>query len=194
MAVDQKLLRGDLVSSAREKLLAMLTAENLIDRWALSGRLDNAGMVGADPPKNGLAGLYAAGWVFPGLGAEGRPVRAVEGTGKAAITLHDRGSWAANAHNTAQFPVLTVLTYADISRDACGNPIAHDAELRGKYLAKVVSDCFHDAANEDHDWPNGLFVISSVEPTQRDITDIPDGDGAVRVEQRFNVSLLGDRQ
>lgn len=178
MAIDPDLLQGDLVASVRVRLLDALVAANLIPT-----------VVGADGQAGQPTGPYSDGWVFPAANEDGDPLRMVEGTGKAAITLHAKDEWGANTHNTMHFPVLTVLIFADSSRNADGQPAARDAELRCKAVARVVDKLLHDSANASHDWPLGLRVHSCLrESMGLVIMDVPKGDGVVRGQLRYDVA------
>lgn len=167
-------LTGDLVSSAITKLLAALNT------WGLIGTV-----VGQDPAGK----AFPDGWVFAGFDDDGRPFRDVEGTGRAAIVIHDRNEWGVNQHNTARFPLLMVIIFADSSRAADGTITFRDGILRAKLVNKVVTETFHDAANEDHEWPGGLLVISCVKADGTDFTDVPNAEGVVRALTRFEVAL-----
>lgn len=174
MSIDPLLLQGDLVSSARDKLLTALTA---------------AGLVGSVVGKD-TTGVWASGWVFSDSGNNLAPSRDPLGTGKVAVVLSSRTSWSSNMHNTARFPVLQVLVYADPTRQAGSvSRAAEDADLKAKAVARVVRKTFHDAANKDHIWPYALEVVSSVADGDVELTDIPGSDYAVRGLQRFNLQL-----
>jgi hypothetical protein len=178
MAIDPAYLVGDVVASARVRLVGALVAANLV------GPVVGADGVGTQP-----VGPYSDAWVFPAAEEDGRPLRAVESTGLTAVTLHVKDEWGANVHNTMHFPVLTVLIFADCSRDPEGNPTARDAELRCKAVAKVIDKTLHDPANVNHDWPLGLRVHSCLrESMGLTIMDIPNGDGAVRGQLRYDVA------
>jgi hypothetical protein len=176
MSIDPSLLLGDLVSSARQKLLTALTDADLVGP-----------LIGADPSPTDP---FYTGWVFSGMDHDGAPSRDVTNTGKVACVLLSRNAWGSNMHNTARLPILTVLTYADATRfDGTVSRAAEDAELKAKAVAKVVRKTFHDAANEDHIWPLDLFVVSSVANGDLDLTDVPGSDYVVRGTQRFDVIL-----
>lgn len=176
MTIDPALLEGDLVSSARQKLLTALT---------------DAGLIGTVVGKDATGGTWASGWVFSDSGNDLSPSRSIAATGKAAVVVSSRSAWGSNNHNTARFPVLQILIYADPTRvPNSPSRAAEDADLKAKAIAKVVRKTFHDAANEDHNWPLGVQVISSVAAGDLELTDIPNSDYAVRGIQRFNLQLV----
>lgn len=176
MTVDPELLKGDLVSSAREKLLAALTAADMVG--TLIGKDPNPG----DP--------WFDGWVFSGSDNDNAPSRDVANTGLVACVVSQRDAWASNMHNTARFPILQVLTFADSSRiPGTVQRAAEDADLKAKAVARVVRKTFHDAANADHAWPLELEVVSSVAQGDLSITDVPGSDFTVRGQQRFEIQL-----
>jgi hypothetical protein len=167
-------LSGDLVAAAVSKLTDALSAK---------GYLGN--LVGRDAS----GGAFSTGWVFAGFDDDGRPFRDVEGTGKAAIVMHDRNEWAVNPHNTARFPVLMVVVYADSSRNPDGTMQYRDGMIRARMVNNVVNRTFHDAANVDHEWPLGVTVVSCVKADGTSFTDVPTAEGVVRALTRFEVCM-----
>jgi hypothetical protein len=127
-------------------------------------------------------------WLFQGLDSEGRPRMDPEGTGKAVIVLQSWDSWSGgNNHNTAQFPVLQVLIYADSTRASDGSPVLQDAKDRAKTVYEVTDSLFHDAANRRHQWP-GLYVVSSVRGGGPSMRTVPGTqDYTVRLETTYNL-------
>lgn len=176
MTIDPALLAGDLVSSAREKVLQALIDANMVG--TLIGKDDNP----TDP--------FYTGWVFAGPDHASAPSRDVTNTGKVAVVLFCRNSWGSNMHNTVRMPTLTVLIWADATRfEGTVSRAAEDADLKAKAVARVIRATFHDAANADHDWPLGLYVISSVADGDLDITDVPGSDYVVRGALNFSVQV-----
>lgn len=182
MTIDPDLLDGDLVASARVRVIQALADDQASVAKA-------SPWVGVDGQGDQPPGPYTDWWVFSGFDSEGNPFRNVEGTGLCAIVLLSRGQWATNRHNTARFPVLQVAVYADCSRDGAGNVAARDATLRCNVVAKLLRDTFHDASNGTHDWPNGLRVHSCVLQNDLSVTDVPKGDGVVRGLMTFEVAV-----
>jgi len=132
---------------------------------------------------------YNKGWVFQGLDGDGRPYRDPQGSGKAAVVLTSRDGWASpNMHNTATFPSLQVLIYADVSRSLQGSPTARDAEARCKRVYEKVDRVFHDPSNSTHGW-DGVRIVSCVRSSELSISDIPGSDLMVRGLVRYNVVL-----
>lgn len=176
MTIDPTLLEGDLVSSAREKLLQAFIDAGQVG--PLIGKDDNP----TDP--------FYTGWVFAGPDHASAPSRDVTNTGKVAVVLFSRNYWGSNMHNTVRMPTLTVLIWADATRfDGTSSRAAEDADLKAKAAAKTIRRTFHDAANADHDWPLGLSVISSVADGDLDLTDVPGSDYAVRGAMNFSVQV-----
>lgn len=82
-------------------------------------------------------------WVF--RSDDGNPPRPIEGSGKCAIVLSANSYWALqNAHNTAQFPILRVVIWADNSRDALGMVRSQDASDKCKDIYTRINPLFHD--------------------------------------------------
>jgi hypothetical protein len=149
-------------------------------------------LVGPDVGTDSTAGA----WVFQGLEENGVPFRDVESTGKAAVVLMVQDAWAAaNKHNSAMFPQLVVLIYADLSRSADKTPVRRDARARCERIFRVVDQVFHDSANQSHWWPSEgapdrLYIHSCLrQGGWVSITDVPLGDGVVRGTVAYEVSL-----
>jgi hypothetical protein len=175
MPIDPTLLQGDIVGSAVEKLQAALLA---------------AGMIGPLVGVDVAPGPFTDGWVFAGADNDNRPSKDVTSTGKAALVVSSRSHWTTNVHNTARFPILQVLIFADSTRVAGSTSrAAEDSDLKVKKIAKVVRKCFHDAANADHSWPNDVWVTASVADGDLSIDDVPGSDGVSRGLQRFNLQV-----
>jgi len=138
----------------------------------------------------GVDSTFPEGWVFQGLSDTGnRPYRDPEGTGKCAVVLGTRDSWAGpNQHNTANFPLLRVHIYADPSRDINRNMTARDADQKAHTVWRVIDRLFHDAGNQHHQWDN-LYVTSCLRGSEPSIMDVPQGDGLVRLDATYNVIL-----
>ena len=132
---------------------------------------------------------YPYGWVFQGLTPEGRPFRDPEGTGKCAVVLNVRDSWASpNAHNNAMFPMLRVSIFADATRDAGRNITQRDADSKAWAVWEVLDRVFHDPGNSKHDW-SGVRVVSSVRGGEPGVMDVPGGDGMVRLDVVYNICV-----
>lgn len=174
MSIDPTLLEGDLVSSARAKLMTAA-----------------ASLIGTLIGKDATGDPFSDGWIFAGADQEGRPYRDPAATGKCAVVLTEAAPWGTNAHNTARMPSLQVQIYCDPSRDANGNIAARDERLKCRKIAKTVHRCFHDAANRDHSWPNNLLVVSSTCSSDLSITDVPNSDGICRGTLVFSIQLPG---
>ena len=138
----------------------------------------------------GLLGKDADGtpWVFQGSDDD-RPFRDPKGTGKAAIVLTSNGIWGVNAHNTADFPLLTALAYVDVSRKPDGTVLTKNGKVRAQSILRRVKDVFHDPANKDHLWP-GLYVVACVmQSGGYSVMPIPGSDNMHRGAVNFEVSL-----
>ena len=148
-----------------------------------------SGALGKDVP----GGPWEQGWVFQGL-EEIKPFRDVEGTGKSAIVLRVMDSWGQNKHNSASFPTLQVLVWADPTRNADGSTTARDATAKCEVVCRAVDRLLHDPANSRHIWPLGpsmgnLFVVACVRSAGPSIEEVPDSDGGCRGELRYEVSM-----
>lgn len=96
------------------------------------------GLLGADT-------AYPA-WVF--RSSDGKPERNVEGSGKCAIVITQTGHWALqNMHNTAQFPTLSIIIYADHSRDDRGRITRKDAGDKCLEIYNRLNPFIHDPAH-----------------------------------------------
>lgn len=125
-------------------------------------------------------------WVF--RAQDGDPGRAVEGSGKCAIVLSANSFWAVqNMHNTAQFPVLRVVIYADNTRNAAGVALGRDAADRALHIYDAVNKILHDpgkdisrmGATRIHDIvAGGSFVLQ----------EMPDSDGCVFGIANYNIT------
>lgn len=148
-----------------------------------------SGVIGTDAADSDPdADKLARAWLFQGLNDDGTPYRDPVGTGKATVVLIERTQWTTNPHNTAKFPVLQALIYADASRNDDGSASDRDQDRRCKTVAKTVDDLFHDPANRKHDWP-GLFVVSCVRSQGLSIMDVPGtGSLCVRGELRYETT------
>lgn len=138
-------------------------------------------------------GPFTAGWVFRSHDNEMSPYRDVQATGKACIVVAERESWTSpNLYNTAQFPTLFIVIYADSARATNGTsitPAQRDSRDRCQRVHQAVHPLFHDAANQDHNWPLGLRVISSVCQSELTMLDVINGDGKVQGVARYSISL-----
>jgi len=140
--------------------------------------------------EEGLLGVDVKGtpWVFQGSDDD-RPFRDPAGTGKGAIVITSNGIWGVNQHNTADFPLLTVLVYMDVSRKADGTILMKNGKSRTLSVLRRVKDVFHDAANKDHEWP-GLYVVSCVmQPGGFSVMGIPNSDAMHRGAANFELSI-----
>lgn len=176
MAIDPTLLEGDVSASACVKLRNALQAEGLIGT-----------LIGVDvAPET----AFTSGWVFVGAENDNRPSRDVTGTSMVACVVSSRSHWATNMHNTARFPVLQVLIFADSTRiPGTVSRASEDADLKVNRVAKVVRKTFHDAANRDHSWPLDVEVISSVLSTDLQLSDVPGNDFVSRGQMLFNLQV-----
>lgn len=181
--------RGQLLAACRRTLIAYPAFADLIGTD-----------VGTDTTMSSIYPdqAYADGWLMQGINQDGNPARAVQGTGTSAVTLNCRGGWgAANDHNTARFPQLLVFVWSDLTRPNNDNGMiqARDAEQRCGRVAEAIENLFHDPANHlgfigtPADFPpHGVFIHKSVQGMQLNITDVPNGDGVVKGEIRFNLT------
>lgn len=132
-------------------------------------------------------------WLFQGLDQDGRPFRDPEGTGKCVVVLMERQEWAAaNAHNTAHFPLLQMLIYADCTRNVDGAVVTRDADRKAKHVFQKLDRCFHLPSNLDEDkrWAidanTYVDVHSCLRGDPATISDVPQTEWAtVRLEARY---------
>lgn len=150
------------------------------------------GLVGSDAEAGAQnSEILEKAWVFQGLTDDGKPYRDPEGTGACVVVLSSRSEWSTNDHNTALFPVLQVLIYADSSRDTDGAPTSRDAENKCKYLYATIDRRLHILKEEpDHWWsapPEDFYVISCTRAQGLQIMDVPLSEGyTVRGEVVYN--------
>jgi hypothetical protein len=153
--------------------------------------IDNADVVTALVTANllGKDSLYPTGWVFTS-DSEGKPARDIENSGKCAIVFSSYDSWSPQTRmHTSKFPRLSVHIYADVTRDAQGMPTKQDAEHKAKLVWKAISPLFHDAANRIHAF-HDLPVISTIEGQAFSVFPVPNGDGAVRADVSYDLTLM----
>jgi hypothetical protein len=131
----------------------------------------------------GSSDLFAV-WIFRWSSFE-----IVEGSGLVALTLRQPGGWTVpNRHNTARFPLLETIVYADRSRDSEGRPTKEDAQERALQVTDAVDAVLHVPQGGDISW-DGVRVLSSVRQSEPDIVTVPDGDGLCRASVRYAVVL-----
>jgi hypothetical protein len=158
------------------------------------------GYVGTDAASDATdVEKLTAAWLFRVQDDEGRPFRDVEGTGTSAIVVSSRNDWSGkNPHNTASFPRLQVLIYADTTRQAEGTHQSYDAIAKCKHIAKRVDLCFHRPDRSDDMWwgtagdrtdpMHGVWVHSSLNSSPLDIRDVPNTHSlTVRGELTYEV-------
>lgn len=128
-------------------------------------------------------------WVFQGSG-ELKPFRDPKGTGTSAAVVELTGTWAANVHNTMDFPRLTVAVFSDTSRAADGTPIAWDATARAVTVWEALDWVLHDPSNsKQEEWEaHGVRVLSCLRETVS-IQAVPNLDGMVRLSCEYQASL-----
>jgi hypothetical protein len=142
--------------------------------------------------QQGILGVDVGGqtdglrWIFSG-DQDDRPYRDPEGTGKTAVVFTVNGSWGTNLHNTARFPVLTVLIYSDSTRGLDGRPTSGNGKTRGLAVADAIIKVFHDPAKNVHVWPNGVYVHSCLYAGGPNAQPVPDSDGMSRISLEFNI-------
>jgi hypothetical protein len=171
----------DMVTSAFQKLSAYPAFQQLV--------LD--GLIGTDADDTAPdEEKIAKAWLFQSLDDQERPFRDPEGSGQCVILLSQHKSWSGpNRHNTAQFPQLNVLIYADSTRDADGAPITQDARRKAKHVAKRINPCFHRPGNDDHLWPGDYWVHASYQSMQLQLTDVPNTQAyTVRGEMTYEIT------
>jgi len=137
----------------------------------------------------GLLGVDRDGspWVFQGSDDD-RPFRDPKGSGRGAIVFTSNQTWGVNAHNTADFPLLTALVYMDVSRKADATVLAKDGKLRTLGAIDHIKKVFHDPGNTDHQWP-GLYVYACVAQNGYSVLGIPGSDNMHRGSINFEVSI-----
>lgn len=165
-------LSRDLVTAAHARLSAYAPFQQLVADGVIGSESDGTP------------------WLFQGLDNEGRPFRDPEGSEQCVVVLSEGGEWApANRHNTAYFPVLQMLIYADSTRHPdTAAPIRLDARQKAKHVFRILNRCFHLPSNTDADqnWP-GLRVHSCVAGGPFSLNDVPGTQSAtVRGECRYN--------
>ena len=136
----------------------------------------------------GSDATYGDGWVFQGLDASGGSYRAVEGTGKCAVSVTARDSWGANQHNTQEFPLLRIFIWADATRTVKGAPTSRGADAKAWQVWEVIRPLFHDPGNRTHVWGD-LNITSSLVRQDLSIMDMPGTEAAVRGAATIEVAL-----
>lgn len=138
-------------------------------------------------PVVGTDATYGGGWVFQGLTPQGGSVRAVEGTGKASVTLQDRDDWLVPV-TSAQYPLLRVFIWVDCTRDSMGAITARDADAKCRQIWEVVRKVFHDPIGEVENWGE-IYLSSTLVHDNLSIMDVPNGDGSVRGTGSFEIAM-----
>lgn len=150
-------------------------------------------LIGTDIGQDDTGQPYAAGWVFRSSDNEMSGYRDPEGTGKASIVVAEREGWTSpNAYNTARFPTLFIVVYADSTRVLNGSsltPTQRDARDRCQRIFDAVDPLFHDVANKDHHWPLNQYVVSCMRQTELTMVDVLNGDGKCQGISRYSVTL-----
>lgn len=135
------------------------------------------GVVGTDAllsePLIGV--LVSQSWVFQGLNDEGAPYRDPEGSGRVVIVVSALSEWSGmNAHNTAKFPRLQVLVYADATRDDLGAVPHNDARQKAAHVVSRMDKIFHLPQNQEEDQRWGeLRIHSSLRQGTISVRDVP---------------------
>lgn len=165
----------DVIVSARKKLLADAAFSAL---------------VGTDVGKE-ISGPYSTGWVFRQIDDGMNPEKSPRNSGKSAVVIGSRRSWTnPNLGNTLRFPLLSFRVWSDKTRGADhGLPLFDDAEDRCRRIGTTIFNAFHDAANHDHWWPNGVYIVSCKSFNDLDVTDVAGEDGLVSGDMSFALSL-----
>lgn len=129
-------------------------------------------------------------WVFQGLDDEGRPFADPEHTGQVVVVVSSRENWApGNPHNTARFPVVQFLIYADSMRTTDGTVLARDAVDKCTAVYDVIDALCHDPQGNKHHWDD-LYVFSSIRSQDLTIRDVPGTQSlTVRGEVRYDLSI-----
>lgn len=124
-------------------------------------------------------------WVF--RDDDGKPVREIGESGKCAIVVAHSSTWALpNPHNTAHFPTLRIIIYADHTRDATGIIIKQDASDKLKKIYRVVDSILHDPAHKHTTWGD-FRVHDCIGGSTLQIMEMPTYDGSVWAELRYNI-------
>lgn len=126
-------------------------------------------------------------WVF--VDAEGDPHREVRDSGKCAIVLSHTGYWALqNIHNTAHFPVVRVLIYADSDRDpTTGIILKRNAADKCDYIYRKINPLFHDVGKQYTSF-GSMRIHDIVAGSAFSITEMPDASGTAYGSIMYNVS------
>lgn len=167
----------EIITSARQKLVTSVSLASLLG-------VD----IGQDPP----GGAFSDGWVFLGHDDYNAPERDVQNTGKAAVVLSMRRPWGSpNLHNNQRFRRLNFTIVADMSRGV-DNTLTYrkDAEYRLDRIATAIASEFHDAINDDHNWPNGVFIGSCLLYNDFVISDVLNQDGLISGDMDFALELV----
>lgn len=141
-------------------------------------RLVTEGLLGSDRQ-------YPA-WVF--RSADGDPSRPVGESGKCAIVVAHTGTWALkNAHNTATFPTLRIIIYADNTRDDDGVTLYTDAADKCLEIYYRIDPLFHDPAKNIKYWGD-FRVHDCIAGSPFQIQEMPQYDGSVYGLALYNVT------
>jgi hypothetical protein len=121
---------------------------------------------------------------------------AMEGTGSVCAVLNQRGAWASpNPHNTEQFPVLQIEVFSDPTRDANLNPEDdYTPEEKANEAFQAIDRVLHRPDGFDENWGDGMGVVrvtGSLRSGEPDISDVPEGDGLVRLLVRYDMKVAG---
>jgi len=123
----------------------------------------------------------------------------LDGTGQSAVVVRAAGGWAApDAVGTAEYPVLQVECYSDVTRDPSGKPAGTwDNLTRAWAIYRTVNPLLHGLASRGVTWggTSGLRVVTCVrrsEPMQADSSSPGRGNlgdlGVVSVS--YNLEVL----
>lgn len=148
-------------------------------------------LVGTDIGVDQSGGPWTDGWVFKSTG-DMLPERNPQNSGKSAVVFDLNKPWTnPNPHNTARFPLLSFRIYSDVSRatDPALPVITNDADTRCARVADAIRHIFHQPQNNDHFWPNGVYVTSSLLWNDLVIEPVDGDDGLVYGDMSFALVL-----
>ncbi len=115
----------------------------------------------------------------------------MERSPESALVISDAGGWGApNTYNTMEFIRLSLEIYCGPIRDPATNAVIEPAETRRRMSSvyNVVSRYLHRTGG-DFEWWGTVRTISSVALGTLQNYDVPDGDGLMRGQAFFGVTL-----
>lgn len=114
----------------------------------------------------------------------------VEGTQSTAALVSRGGSWAAaNLHNTLRFPRISLEIFVDPLRDAGHNVVnTGEAERRIDDVFDIFDRRLHRPDEGDQMWGD-VRTLASVRLAEPTVYPVPDGDGLLRLQVFYAVTV-----